>query len=186
MNRAPLVLDVRDLWPAAAVSLNQIEKGAQLQLAEWLEAELYRQAAVVTAVTGPFCEHIDAIRSGGPRSVLLPNGTLDMFFENGDPERLAAPDEFLVTFAGTHGIAQALASVLDAAERIGAVPGSPSSETGPSSICWSQKRGAGGSPTSTSTRSVHQRKCRGFSAAATRFSFPCLRTRPSPTSYRRR
>jgi glycosyltransferase involved in cell wall biosynthesis len=119
MNRVPLVLDVRDLWPAAAVSLNQIGEGLPLKLAEYLERQLYRQAEVVTAVTRPFCDHIDALRDGGPDSVLLPNGTLDMFLEDGASERLAAPGGFLVTFAGTHGIAQALPSVLDAAERVG-------------------------------------------------------------------
>ena len=79
---------------------------------------LYRSAAEVVAVTRPFCDHIDAIRGPHRKEArLIPNGTLDRFFaepESGD--RLGVPaDCFLVTFAGTHGIAQALASVLDAA-----------------------------------------------------------------------
>ena len=54
---------------------------------------------------------------------MIPNGTLDLFFEDGGGEgrrrALGIPDEtFLVTFAGTHGIAQGLPSVLDAAERL--------------------------------------------------------------------
>jgi glycosyltransferase involved in cell wall biosynthesis len=121
MMRAPLVLDVRDLWPAAATSLNQISPGLPTRLAEILEQELYRRAEAVVAVTRPFCEHVDRIRGGrSPRTALIPNGTLDRFFA--EPERrdrLGVPeDRFLVTFAGMHGIAQALPSVLDAAERI--------------------------------------------------------------------
>jgi glycosyltransferase involved in cell wall biosynthesis len=115
LNRAPLVLDVRDLWPAAAVSLEQIGGGVPLHLAEWLEQHLYDRAAAVTAVTRPFCAHIDSLRKHGRRTILVPNGTLDVFFGEGPIERLAGPDEFLLTFAGTHGIAQALPSVLDAA-----------------------------------------------------------------------
>ncbi len=118
LNRAPLVLDVRDLWPAAAVGLEQIGGGVPLRMAEWLERRLYEQAAAVTAVTRPFCDHIDSFRKRGPRAILLPNGTLDVFFGEGPVERLARPDEFLVTFAGTHGIAQALPSVLDAARLV--------------------------------------------------------------------
>jgi glycosyltransferase involved in cell wall biosynthesis len=118
-NRAPLVLDIRDLWPAAAVSLQQMGEGVPLRVAEALESFLYRQAAAVTAVTRPFCEHIDATRKRQPQTILLPNGTLDAFFIDDDQsERLAGPGEFLVTFAGTHGIAQALPSVLDAAEQL--------------------------------------------------------------------
>ena len=60
-NRAPFILDVRDLWPAAATSLMQISAGWETQVAEILERELYRAAEVVTAVTRPFCTHIDRI-----------------------------------------------------------------------------------------------------------------------------
>src|SRR5688500_1034422 len=118
LNRAPFVLDVRDLWPSAAVSLDQIPSRAAIRASEALERALYREAAVVTAVTRPFCDHIDGIRGRGARTVLLPNGTLDLFFEEvgsgGARERLTALDgQPLITFAGTLGIAQALLSVLD-------------------------------------------------------------------------
>ena len=119
LSRAPFVLDVRDLWPAAAVSLRQISDGTSLKLAEWLERRLYREAAAVVAVTRPFCDHVDGIRRSAPPTTLIPNGTLELFLEAqaaGGREALGAADgDFLVTFAGTHGIAQGLDSVLDAA-----------------------------------------------------------------------
>ena len=122
LSQAPFVLDVRDLWPAAATSLMQISPGWETRAAEILEKRLYRSAEVVTAVTQPFCEHIDRIRNGGTPTVLLPNGTLDRFFvdlEGDGLERLSTnPGRFLVTFAGTLGIAQALPSVIDAAQRL--------------------------------------------------------------------
>jgi glycosyltransferase involved in cell wall biosynthesis len=114
--RAPLVLDVRDLWPAAATSLQQISPGLSTRAAESLEQRLYRAAAAVVAVTRPFCEHIDAIRNTPPATRLIPNGTLDLFFEQDGRDRLGIPaDRFLVTFAGTLGIAQALPAALEAA-----------------------------------------------------------------------
>jgi glycosyltransferase involved in cell wall biosynthesis len=120
-SRAPFVLDVRDLWPAAAEALGQVNGGVLIRAAEGLERWLYGQSATVVAVTRPFCDHIDALRPRPPATVLIPNGTLEAFFEEvpGDarPE-LGVPDAaFLVTFAGTHGIAQSLPTVLDAAER---------------------------------------------------------------------
>ena len=119
LNRAPFVLDVRDLWPAAATSLRQISPGWETRVAEAIERRVYRAAAAVTAVTGPFCEHIDGIRRHGPPTLLLPNGTLEQFFVDGDigdEHRLGiARDTFLATFAGTHGIAQALPTLVEAA-----------------------------------------------------------------------
>ena len=123
-NRAPFILDVRDLWPAAAVSLDQIPSSRAVALGERLERFLYRRAAVVTAVTEPFLEHIDRVRARRPSSEFLPNGTLDMFFDI-EPSQAArselgvSRDSFVVMFAGTLGIAQALPSVLEAAELVG-------------------------------------------------------------------
>ena len=124
LNRAPFVLDVRDLWPAAAVSLNQIPSARAVQVGEQLERLLYRQAAAVVAVTAPFCAHIDAIRGRPPATSLVPNGTLDLFFAVGSDASARAqlgvqPDRYLVMFAGTLGIAPAWPSVLDAAELTG-------------------------------------------------------------------
>jgi glycosyltransferase involved in cell wall biosynthesis len=122
MNDAPLVLDVRDLWPAAATSLLQISAGWETRTAELIERHLYRSAATVTAVTRPFCRHIDAIRGDRTATVLLPNGTIPQFFVDGDRQldnRLGVrTDRFLVTFAGTLGIAQALPSTLEAAGQL--------------------------------------------------------------------
>jgi colanic acid biosynthesis glycosyl transferase WcaI len=119
-NRAPLVLDVRDLWPAAAAALDQVSTGWPLHIAEALERGLYRRAALVLGVTRPFCRHIDRIRAKPPRAVYLPNGTSEQFFtaEATSRAQLGVPeDSYLITYAGTHGIAQALPSVLDAAAR---------------------------------------------------------------------
>jgi glycosyltransferase involved in cell wall biosynthesis len=118
-QRVPFVLDVRDLWPAAAVSLDQIGGGLRAKGAEAMERFLYRQASQVVAVTRPFCEHIDAIRGRAPSTVLIPNGTLEQFFVDGDRDARTRygldPQRYLVTFAGTHGIAQGLPAVLEAA-----------------------------------------------------------------------
>src|SRR5262249_55878282 len=71
------------------------------------------------AVTEPFCAHVDAIRGKPPPTRLIPNGTLDQFFVDDGRDRLGVPDDrFLVTFAGTLGIAQALPAAVEAAARV--------------------------------------------------------------------
>jgi glycosyltransferase involved in cell wall biosynthesis len=126
MNLAPLVLDVRDLWPAAAVGLNEISTGRALRVAEALERHLYRSAGAVVAVTRSFCKHIDRIRHMPPRTLFIPNGTLERFFAPHEGQEARAElgvdaDRFLVTFAGTHGIAQGLPAVLRAASRVNGI-----------------------------------------------------------------
>ena len=122
LKGAAFVLDVRDLWPAAAVSLKQISTGRTLKAAEQLERWLYRLADLVTCVTRPFCDHVDNLRHRAPAAVYLPNGTLDQFFTNGDRDyrsKFGIPaDRYLIVFAGTLGIAQALPAVIEAAGRV--------------------------------------------------------------------
>ena len=187
LNRAPFVLDVRDLWPSAAVSLDQIPSKAAIRASEVLERMLYRQASVVTAVTQPFCDHIDAIRGREPPTVLLPNGTLELFFDAADPgdarERLGARDgQALVTFAGTLGIAQALPSVLDAARLSGDDVRWALVGDGPSRELLVHGARSGSCATSSSIRRSRSRRCRSCSLPATSSSSRSPPTRPSPTS----
>ncbi len=120
ISGAPFVLDVRDLWPAAAVSLGQLSSPSAMRASSAIERHLYRRATAVVAVTRPFCSHIDAIRDKAPKTSLVPNGTLESFFDShstgGRADLGVDPSRFLATFAGNLGIAQALPTILDAAE----------------------------------------------------------------------
>jgi glycosyltransferase involved in cell wall biosynthesis len=111
-RRIPFVLDVRDLWPAAAAALGELSNERLLALFERGERWIYRTAAAVTATTGPFCRHIDAI-AGRDISVHLPNGALDALLKL--PTAAPETGAFTVGYAGNMGIAQGLGIVLDAA-----------------------------------------------------------------------
>lgn len=116
VRRLPLVVDVRDIWPAAAEALGELSNRRIIATLERAERGLYRQARAVTTTTRSFCAHVDGV-AGRPLSVHVPNGALD--------ELVALPDtsppangEFVVGYAGNLGIAQGLGIVLDAAERL--------------------------------------------------------------------
>ena len=118
-RRTPFVVDVRDLWPAAAEALGELSNRRVLAAFERAERWLYRSAARVTATTRPFCRHIDAV-AGRAVSVHLPNGALDELLDVPRPPRdPGAP--FTIGYAGNFGIAQGLGIVLDAAERLDGV-----------------------------------------------------------------
>ena len=112
----PFVLDVRDLWPAAAQALGELSSARIIRALERAEEWLYRNSASVTATTRPFCAHIDRI-AGGPKSVHLPNGALDEFLATPVVEP-PSDGPFVVAYTGNFGIAQGLRIVFDAAEQL--------------------------------------------------------------------
>lgn len=116
LRRIPLVVDVRDIWPAAAQALGELSNRRLIGLFERAERRLYRQAYRVTTTTRAFCAHVDRT-SGAAKSVHLPNGALDELVSAAYTAP-AAGRAFRVGYAGNFGIAQGLGIVLDAAEQL--------------------------------------------------------------------
>lgn len=124
LKRARFVLDVRDLWPRAAIALGELRPGAVYALAERAESMLYRNAALISATTTGFCRYIADKGTPADRLRHVPNGTRPDIFR---PDREGAArfraaqrleGRFVVLYAGLHGIAQGLSVVLAAAGRL--------------------------------------------------------------------
>jgi glycosyltransferase involved in cell wall biosynthesis len=116
----PFVLEVRDLWPAAIVSLGLMRPGPAVQALETLATFLYGQAARVVVVTEAFAERLAA--AGVPRSKLevIPNGADTRLFSplndgSACRARLELNGRFVVAYVGSHGLSHGLGAVLDAA-----------------------------------------------------------------------
>jgi glycosyltransferase involved in cell wall biosynthesis len=122
LKRCPFIFTVSDLWPESAVQLGMLRNRILIKLAEWLEWSTYWKADAVWALT----EGIrDTLLKGGlsPEQVFrLTNGVDTTKFRPLPKTQACAElgwdDRFTVLYAGTHGIAQGLTSVLDAAEQI--------------------------------------------------------------------
>lgn len=126
-HRVPLVLDIRDLWPEAAVAVGELTNPRVVGALERLERRLYRRAAAIVTVTEPFRASIESKLPPGdlkPVSV-IPNGTTRMWLDAGAAEPrpradLDMPDErFVLTYAGNVGLAQGLEAAVDAASTLG-------------------------------------------------------------------
>ncbi len=123
-HRVAWVLDVRDLWPEAAVALGELSDPRALRAAERLQHWLYRDAAAITAVTEPFAVQIAAQVRHPAKVHVLPNGTTERWVNGADLDVDRAslglpPAEFLWIFAGNVGAAQGLEAAVDAAELLG-------------------------------------------------------------------
>jgi glycosyltransferase involved in cell wall biosynthesis len=124
LRRIPLVFEVRDLWPESAVVLGELKNPRAIALAERLERACYRRARRIVVVTTGIRQRL--LERGTPveKLVLIPNGANTELFRP-DPEagatlrsELGLGDAFLVLYAGIHGIAQGLETVVEAARKL--------------------------------------------------------------------
>ena len=117
----PFIFEVRDLWPELPRALgmkNPILLGG-MSVLEWLA---YRCADACIGLAPGIVEGIRRRAPAGRRIELIPNGCdLELF----SPAKRApldlpglAPGDFVAGFAGTHGVANGLGAVLDAAAEL--------------------------------------------------------------------
>jgi len=120
LQRAPFVLEVRDLWPEAILDLGLLRPGPGVRLLQALASFLYRQANRVVVVTEAFADRL--AQQGVPRAKLavIPNGADTQLFSphaDGALARaaLGLDGRFVVAYIGSHGLSHGLGAVLDAA-----------------------------------------------------------------------
>lgn len=117
----PFVFEVRDLWPelprAMGVIRNPLVLGA-MSVLEWVS---YRSAHRLVGLSPGIVDGIARLGVPRERIALIPNGCdLDIFAGEVEPWRpdQVGSDDLLALFAGTHGIANGLEAVLDAAAEL--------------------------------------------------------------------
>jgi glycosyltransferase involved in cell wall biosynthesis len=120
VRQLPFVLDVRDLWPAAAEALGELSSPRIMRTFERAERWIYRESACVTTTTEPFCAHINS-RAGVEKAAHLPNGAMDELLDVPLEER-APGQPVTIGYAGNFGIAQGLGVVLEAAAELAETP----------------------------------------------------------------
>jgi glycosyltransferase involved in cell wall biosynthesis len=118
VKRAPFLLEIRDLWPAFPIALGILRGSLLISATRWLESFLYRAADLIVINSPGFRNHIKA--RGGGRIKVVPNGSDPGMFKpaaKGADFRHAhnLQDKFVVLYAGAHGAANGLSTVLDAA-----------------------------------------------------------------------
>jgi len=117
----PFVFEVRDLWPELPRAMGVIKNPLVLWAMGVLEWASYRSAHRLIGLSPGIVEGIT--HRGVPRAriALVPNGCdLEIFSGDVEPWRPAQvqPGDLLAVFAGTHGLANGLDAVLDAAAEL--------------------------------------------------------------------
>jgi colanic acid biosynthesis glycosyl transferase WcaI len=122
LKHCPFIFTVSDLWPESAVQLGILRNRMLIRLAEWLEWSTYQRAGAVWALTegirslliqrGLSLEHVFLVTNGVDTTKFRPLPKAQARTE------LGWDDRFTVLYAGTHGLAHGLTTLLDAAEQL--------------------------------------------------------------------
>jgi len=118
LRSKPFIFEVRDLWPELPKAMGIITNPLVLWAMGVLEWVSYRSAHRVIGLSPGIVKGIEARGVKPERIAMIPNGCdLDIFTGELDPWRPEgiAESDLMVVFAGTHGVANGLDAVLDAA-----------------------------------------------------------------------
>jgi hypothetical protein len=123
MKRIPFVFELRDLWPESIKAVGAMKDSFAIRMLERLEMFLYRKAARIVSVTDSFKQVL--IRRGidGSKIEVVTNGVDISRFQPRakDPEltrQLGLEGKFVAGYIGTHGMAHALETLVEAAARL--------------------------------------------------------------------
>jgi colanic acid biosynthesis glycosyl transferase WcaI len=123
-QRAPFVLEVRDIWPDSVTAVGALPEGhALVRALGLLERALYARADHIVAVGEGYRQNMIAKGVPPAKIDIVTNGVdADLFTPRpADPqllERLGLSGKFVIIFAGTIGMASGLEVVLDAAQAL--------------------------------------------------------------------
>lgn len=121
-RRVPYVFELRDLWPESIRAVGAMKEGRALRALERLELFLYRKAARVVSVTQSFKRNLVERGVDPAKIAVVTNGVDGSRFTPRPKDadlvaRHGLAGKFVAGYVGTHGMAHALETVLDAAKR---------------------------------------------------------------------
>ncbi len=123
LKRVPFVFELRDLWPESIKAVGAMKDSKVIHLLEKVEMFLYRQAATIVSVTKSFKRVLEQRGIEGSKIHVVTNG-VDIAQFTPRPKdaelvaKLGLQGKFVAGYIGTHGMAHALETLLQAADRL--------------------------------------------------------------------
>lgn len=128
LKRVPWIFELRDIWPESIRAVGAMKESRILDWLEKVEMFLYRKAAAIISVTHAFRNTL--IRRGiDARKIHVITNGVDTSRFSARPKdaalvhQLGLAGKFVGGYIGTHGMAHALHTVLDAAKIMSKEPG---------------------------------------------------------------
>jgi len=128
MKRIPFVFELRDMWPESIKAVGAMKDSAVIRVLERIEMFLYCKAARIVTVTHAFKDTLMRRGIDGHKIDVVTNGVdLSHFSPQPKDAQLLAQHgldgKFIAGYIGTHGMAHALETLLDAAQTLQQTPG---------------------------------------------------------------
>lgn len=123
LRRRPLLLEIRDLWPAFALGMRIIKHPLLIVLSSWLELFLYRRADHLIVNSPAYRDYIVDRGISVEKISLIPNGVDSTMFDpaaTGEHMRQEwkLDGKFVVMYAGALGLANDIPTILQAAQHL--------------------------------------------------------------------
>ncbi len=128
LKRIPFVFELRDLWPESIKAVGAMQDSAALRWLEKLEMFLYRKAAAIVTLTHSFRDKLIGRGIDGDKIKVVTNGVDISRFQPRPKDAVLEREQglegkFVAGYIGTHGLAHALETLLEAAARLKSRPG---------------------------------------------------------------
>jgi glycosyltransferase involved in cell wall biosynthesis len=123
VKRRPFVFELRDIWPESIRAVGAMKDSKVLDFFERIELFLYRRAKAIIAVTNSFKRNLIARGVAGEKIFVITNGVDLTRFTPKDKKstlvsELQLEGKFVAGYIGTHGMAHALETLVDAARAL--------------------------------------------------------------------
>lgn len=123
LKRAKYVFNVSDLWPESAIKLGVLNSSFLIKLSTWLEGFSYRKSHLITGQTMGIVDSIKSRGFGDDKVHLITNGIdPELFRPENRSEKIRKEfnidGRFAVCYAGIHGLAQGLETIIEAAREL--------------------------------------------------------------------
>jgi glycosyltransferase involved in cell wall biosynthesis len=119
LRRVPFVFEVRDLWPESYSEVSGRDSGPEVTVLRLVADLLYKRADAIIVLAD---SNVDRICERGVRRsriTLVPNGVdINVFERTEEGVDLAQPGVFTFVYAGAHGPANDLGTVVEAAAEL--------------------------------------------------------------------
>lgn len=123
LKRIPWVFELRDMWPESIKAVGAMQDSVAIRCLEKLELFLYRSADRIVSVTHAFKSKLVGRGINGHKIDVVTNGVNSSRFspKPKDSElehQLGLQGKFVAGYIGTHGMAHALETLLEAAAQL--------------------------------------------------------------------
>ena len=126
-KKAPMIFEVRDLWPESAIDTGVLKNQSIIKLAFSVERFIYKKATLINVLTPAFYSTLIEKKNIAPlKLIMIPNAAdfnlsegIVQSFDRTEFRRIHdLEDKFVITYVGAHGVANHLEQILQAGKML--------------------------------------------------------------------